>query len=720
MGKFKFYKQYDTMDCGPTCLRMIAKHYGKEYSLEYLRSRSYITREGVNLLGISDAAEQIGFRTLAVKTDLDKLLKDAPLPCVLHWHQNHFVVLYKVKNKQYHIADPAEGLFKVDETTFLKSWQTADNKGIALLLEVSEDFNTLNVEDKTNKKGFSFLFTYLKPYKSFVFQLFLSMLVGSGFSLIFPFLTQNLVDKGINEQNISFVSMMLFSQLALFFGSTAIEIIRSWIMLHMNSRININIISDFLIKLMKLPIKFFDTKHIGDIKQRINDHNRIQTFLTGSALSTLFSLINLLIFTVVLAIYSTKILLIFMAFSAIGIAWIVLFLKKRKEFDYIRFQRMSENESTLVELISGMQEIKLNNSEKIQRWKWERIQAKLFKLNIKSLSLGQYQQVGSSFFNQLKNIIISYISALEVINGNITLGMMMSISYIVGQLNNPIQSILSFIQSAQDAKISLDRLSEIHGMQDEETEVHRQNLSLLKVDKEGELEYAGFVSDALPQHTEEDAIKLENVSFQYQGPHSPYVLKNINLSIPKGKITAIVGMSGSGKTTLMKLLLQYYEPVSGVIKIGSHQLSELPPHWWREQCGSVMQEGYIFNDTIANNIAVCDEYPDHNKLKFAVKTANISDFINELPMGYNTKIGTMGNGVSSGQRQRILISRAVYKMPQYLFFDEATSALDANNEKIIMENLNEFYKGKTVLIIAHRLSTVKNADQIVVLEHGEI
>lgn len=732
MKNFPFYKQYDAMDCGPTCLQMVASYFGKEYSLEYLRTLSYLTRDGVSLLGMSEAAEKIGFRTLAVKVKIEKLVKDAPLPCILHWNQNHFVVLYKIKNEIFYIADPGSGLYKLDKETFLKSWQGKNETGIALLLEATENFYTHKGEEKKTKKGFKFLFQYLRPYKTYVAQLFLSMIVGSGFSLILPFLTQSFVDNGINHQDMSVVYMVFISQLALFAGGMAIEIIRSWLMLHMNSRINIAIISDFLIKLMRLPISYFDTKLIGDIKQRIADHSRIQSFLTGTALSTLFSMINLIVFTIVLAIYSMKILLVFAFFSIIGILWIVLFLKKRRQFDYIRFQRMSENENVLIELITGMQEIKLNNSETIKRWKWERVQAKLFKFNIKSLALGQTQQIGSSFFNQFKNILISYLSVREVMNGHMTLGMMMSVSYIVGQINSPLQSLLGFIQSAQDAKISLDRLSEIHNKEDEENERHQQHLSLLGIDKKGEMEYGSFIdngmelnvvgikNESLDKRPVEEAIVLTNVSYQYQGPHSPYVLKDINIRIPKGKVTAIVGMSGSGKTTLMKLLLQFYEPVQGKISVGTTDLKNISPRYWRSKCGVVMQDGYIFNDVIANNIAVSDEYPDHQKIRYAVTTANIKGFIDELPMGYNTKIGSMGNGISAGQRQRILIARAVYKNPDYLFFDEATSALDANNERIIMENLQEFYKGKTVVVIAHRLSTVKNADQVIVLENGQV
>lgn len=727
MKGFPFHKQYDSMDCGPTCLKMIAGFYGKNFSLEYLRSKSYLTRDGVSLLGISDAAEAIGFRTLAVKVTVEKLEQDAPLPCILHWNQNHFVVLYKVKRGRYYIADPGSGLFTLDRDTFLKSWQGKSTDGIALLLERTEKFYQVDGQQE-QAKGFRFLFKYLRPYRSFVFQLLLSMLVGSAFSLIFPFLTQSLVDNGINNQNIHIVYLVLISQLALFAGGMAIELIRSWLMLHMNSRINVAIISDFLIKLMRLPIRFFDTKMIGDIKQRIGDHNRIQSFLTGTALSTLFSMLNLVIFTFVLATYSLKVLLVFSFFSLIGIAWIILFLKRRKEFDYIRFQRMSDHENVLVELISGMQEIKLNNCETIKRWKWERIQARLFHLNIKSLTLAQTQQVGSSFFNQLKNILISFFSATEVMQGNMTLGMMMSVSYIVGQLNSPVQSLLGFIQAAQDARISLNRLGEIHNREDEEKD-SQQQLSLLSVGKEGHMQYESFIANAAEledvqgvQQTDASGadIVLENVSYQYHGPHSPYVLKDVSLHIPTGKITAIVGMSGSGKSTLMKLLLHFYEPVGGRITVGGTDLKNISPKAWRSKCGVVMQEGYIFNDSIADNIGVSDERPDHARLRYAVKTANIAEFIESLPMGYNTKIGAMGNGISVGQKQRLLIARAVYKNPAYLFFDEATSSLDANNERIIMENLQAFYQGKTVLVIAHRLSTVKNADQIIVLEHGRV
>ncbi len=715
--KFPFYKQLDTMDCGPTCLRMIARFYGKNYSLEYLRNLSFITRDGVSILGISEAAERIGFRTLSTKLSFEQLDEEAPLPCILHWTQNHFVVLppqnYNRHNKKAKlwVVDPGHGAIKVDRDTFLQCWLSGNRQGVALLLEPTDAFYQQAGEAKT-KSGFRFLLRYLKPYKRYLVQLVISMIVASLLSLVFPFLTQSLVDFGINRHSLGFIYLVLVSQLLLFAGSTAIEMIRSWLLLHMNSRINISILSDFLIKLMKLPIRFFDTKLIGDIQQRISDHARIQNFLTGTTLSTLFSLLNLVVFTVVLAIYSWYILAIFLVFSVLSVAWIFFFLKRRKELDYKRFQGMSDNQNNIYELITGMQEIKLNNCETLKRWEWERVQAKLYKISVKGLALGQYQQVGTVFFNQLKNILISYISAKEVMYGHMTLGMMLSVSYIIGQMNGPIEQLLGFVQGAQDARISLDRLGEIHNREDEEAAVNK-NLA------QGTNGHAPDLQPVLPLQPVHDIV-LRNVSFQYEGPQSVYVLKNVNITIPEGKVTAIVGTSGSGKTTLLKLLLRFYDPTEGKITIGRKPLAEISPGWWRSQCGTVMQDGFIFSDTIARNISVSDEQTDDAQLEHAVNVANIRDFIDELPMGHHTKIGNTGNGISAGQKQRILIARAVYKDPHYLFFDEATSALDANNERVIMENMEQFFKGKTVVVIAHRLSTVRQADQIIVLENGVV
>lgn len=711
LGKFTSYIQMDQMDCGPTCLRMIAKYYGKHYSLETLRNNSFLTREGSSLKGISEAAEKIGFRPIAAKLTFEQLDEDGTLPCILHWNQNHYVVLppqnynRKKANSKILIADPSVGLVNVTKETFLNSWLSeSNNMGVALFLEPSPYFYNSNGE-KSSFKRFSFLYRYLVPYKKFIWQLFLGMFIGSFLSLIAPFLTQSMVDYGINQQNVNFIYLILFSQLALFFGNTAIEVIRNWIILHMSTRVNVSIISDFLIKLMKLPIRFFDTKMIGDITQRINDHNRIENFLTGTSLNTIFSLVNLLVFSVVLGVYSLSILFVFFLGSCLSIVWILFFMRRRRELDYARFQQLSDNQNNLYEIITGMQDIKMNNSETSHRWGWERIQAKLFKINIKGLALSQYQTIGANFFSQLKNIIVSFISAKEVINGNISLGMLLSISYISGQMNSPINQLFSFFQTAQDAKISIERLSEIHSKDDEELDndiIPEHELKMITDD---------------PNH--KSAIILENVSFSYGSKDSPKVLNNINLKIPIGKTTAVVGASGSGKTTLMKLILKFYEPTEGSILLGSTSLNKISSKWWRSICGVVMSEGYIFSNTIARNISV-NEQIDKSKLLLSAKLTNLEDFIGNLPNGFSTKIGNAGNGISSGQKQRVLIARAIYKNPAFLFLDEATSTLDANNEKKIIENLANFSSGKTVFVIAHRLSTVRHADQIVVMENGNI
>jgi ATP-binding cassette subfamily B protein len=701
MARFPFIKQMDAMDCGPTSLAMIARYYGKTYTVQTLRERSYITREGVSMLGTSDAAESIGMRTMGVRISFEKLAQEATLPCIAHWKQNHFVVVYKIKNDTVYVSDPAHGLVKYTREEFLSCWASTKkdgvDQGLCLLLEPTPDFYKAQ-DEALNKSSFRFLFSYLRPYKKFIFQLFLGMLLGSLLQLIFPFLTQAIVDFGINNQDIGFITLILIAQLTLFISRTAVEFIRSWILLHISTRINISLISDFLIKLMKLPIGFFDTKMIGDIMQRIGDHRRIESFLTTSTLNILFSLINLVIFGFVLAIYDMRIFLIFTVGSALYFVWIYLFMKKRRELDFKRFAQLSDNQSNLFQLITGMQEIKLNNCEKQKRWEWERIQARLFKVNIKSLSLSQYQQVGSVFLNQTKNIFITFFAAKAVVEGDMTLGMMLAVQYIIGQLNAPIEQLIGFLHATQDAKISLERLGEIH-LKDDEEDPEEEKLAILP---------------------EKKGITIKELSFQYEGPHSEFVLKDLDLHIPQGKVTAVVGTSGSGKTTLVKLLLGFYSPTKGEIRIGDIMLSNLSNRMWRQKSGVVMQDGFIFSDTIAKNIAVSDEIIDKERMLKAAKLANIHEFIETLPLGYNTKIGQEGHGLSQGQKQRILIARAAYIGPEYLFFDEATNALDSNNERIIMENLEVFFKGRTVVVVAHRLSTVKHADQIVVLEHGEI
>tara|TARA_R110002124_G_scaffold252236_1_gene417524 strand:+ start:6666 stop:8855 length:2190 start_codon:yes stop_codon:yes gene_type:complete len=701
MLSFPHFRQHDTMDCGPTCLRMVANHYGRKYSLESLRKQSGISREGVSLLGISEAAENIGFRTVGVKLTPEQLFKEAPMPCIVYWKQVHFVVVYKVKKDKVYIADPAAGKVVYSKKEFLNSWlnhkANDQNSGITLLFYTTPKFFERNSEQK-DRLDFTRLFEYLKPYKNLLGQLALGLGVGSVLQLIFPFLTQAIVDIGINTRDLNFIYIILIAQIMLFVGRMGVEFIRFWILLHMSTRINISILSDFLIKLMKLPMPYFDAKMTGDIMQRMEDHVRIQNFLTSQTLSTLFSFVNLLVFAVVLAYYNMLIFTVFLVSSVLYVGWVLLFLKKRAELDHKRFGISSGDQSNVIQLIQGMQEIKLTNSEKQKRWEWERFQAKLFHYRVKNLSLNQYQQAGAFFINEGKNIGITFLAAVAVVNGQLTLGAMMAIQYIIGQLNSPIQQIIGFVQSTQDAHLSLERLNEIHKQEDEEPE----NKS--------------FVYE-LPT---KKSMEISNLSFTYPGAGNEPVLKDICLSIPEGKTTAIVGMSGSGKTTLLKLLLKFYPLDSGDIRVGSTNLDTISHRIWRRNCGVVMQDGFIFSDNIARNIAVGEEEPNMEKLKHAVKVANIHEFVDSLPLGFNTKIGSEGNGISQGQRQRLLIARAVYKNPEFIFFDEATNALDANNEKVIMENLQEFFENRTVVVVAHRLSTVKNADNIVVLDEGKI
>lgn len=702
--KFVKYIQHDSMDCGPTCLRMVAKFYGKNYSLQNLRDRCHITREGVSLLGISDAAESIGFRTTGVKVTWRQMVEEMPLPCIVHWNQRHFVVVYDVVKKhgvyKVMVADPASGLLEYTEEDFRGLWLESERKteGIALILEPTPKFYEEEGDDERRHYGFGYVLKYLRPYRTYIIQILLAMLTASVISLLMPFITQSVVDKGIGTGSLSLIVVLLIAQLTLTLGGLANNLIRSWLMLHTTSRVSISLISDFLCKLMRLPIAFFDSKMVGDIMQRIGDYNRIQTFLTGSLLSMVIAVVSFVVYGLIMAGYNATIFIVFLIGASLYVLWVLLFMKRRRKLDYMRFQQASANQSNIVQLIGGMQEIKLNNCEKQKRWEWEAIQARLFKVGVKSLTLGQVQEIGSTFIDQTKNILMSFIAAKSVIDGGMTLGMMMALQYIMGQINAPISQFISFVQSAQDASISLDRLGEIHEMKDEEPAEEER--------------IKDIPSDA--------DIVFRDVVFQYDGPHSPRILDEVSLTIPSGKVTAIVGASGSGKTTMLKMMLGFYPPVSGEVLLGNVSLKNYSESRWRARCGTVMQEGYIFSDTIAANIAVSEEYPDMERVRWAVGVSNIKYWIEGLPLGYGTKIGADGHGLSSGQKQRILIARAAYKDSRYLFFDEATNSLDANNERTIMENLERLFSEKTVVVVAHRLSTVKNADNIIVLDKGRI
>jgi len=703
--QFPFFAQHDAMDCGPACLRMVAAFHGRFFSLEGLRERAHLSREGVSLLGISEAADTIGLRSTGVLVSFDELTT-APLPCIVHWNQEHFVVVYNMttrKGKSYvDVADPAGGKQRYTKDEFCRCWISSghDDKpvGIALLLEPSPEFYTQE-GDRVNRRGFSFLLNYIRPYRSFITQVMIGLVIGSLLQLILPFLTQSIVDVGVATNDISYIWLVLIAQLMLIISSTATEFIRGWILLHLGTRVNIALISDFLIKLMRLPMGYFDTKMTGDILQRINDHTRIQHYLTNSSLNILFSAFTIVLFSIVLLLYNLAVFSIFVVGSVLYFSWVWIFMKRREALDHKNFALQSANQSNVIQLVNGMQEIRLNGCEQQKRWEWERLQARMFRLRIKGLALAQYQDSGGVLINQTKNLLITALVAKLVIDGTMTLGMMLAVQYIIGQLNSPVDQLINFLRESQDAKLSLERLGEIHEKEEEEPALH----------------------PGIQKIPARQDIVLRNVVFGYDTTRmgSP-VIRGIDLHIPAGKQTAIVGSSGSGKTTLVKLMLGFYPLQQGEIWLGNQRLNTYSMREWRKKCGVVMQDGFLFSDSIARNIAPGGESIDQEKLLNAVEAAHIRDYIESLPLGYNTKIGQEGIGLSQGQKQRILIARAIYKDPEVVFLDEATNALDTNNERAIMQQLERFMNGRTSIVVAHRLSTVRNADQIVVIDQGAI
>lgn len=698
LKRFPFVRQPDTMDCGPACLKMIFRFYGKTMTLSGIRNLVNTHRAGSTLAGISQAAEKLGMEAYGVKLNSEALKQQTQGPCILFWNNNHFVVLYKISRNYFYISDPAIGKLKYRKEDFLRHWTGTSEEnaeGVALLMLPTERFFSETPNDVASRPHFAILWNYVRRYRQFFIQLGFGLIIGSFLQLIIPFLTQSVVDIGVMRNDLHFIYLVLIAQLLLFVGRMSVDLIRNWILLHLSTRINITLVSDFFIQLMKLPIAYFDRKMTGDILQRVGDHKRIETLLTSSSLNVLFSFVNLVIFTLILLYYNPLIFLVFIVGSLLYFGWILLFLHKRKELDHQRFKQMGNEQTKIIELVNGMQEIKLFNSERQKRWGWEKLQASLFHLNVRNLKLQQIQTSGSNAINELKNILITMFSAELVITGEITLGMMMAISYITGQLNLPIQQLLGFLYALQDADIALERLSEIHEMEAEEA------------------------PDTHVIQTLNSDIELQQVTFSYPESVHP-VLNGVSLTIPFKKTTAIVGTSGSGKSTLLKLLLKFYDPNQGVILANQNDLRTISHESWRNVCGAVMQEGFIFNDTIAGNIAVGQEEIDPVRMERALEIANIHTYVNSLPKKLETKLGADGIGFSTGQKQRILIARAVYKNPEILFFDEATSALDAQNERIIMNNLNRFFQERTAIVIAHRLSTVKNADQIVVLDNGKI
>jgi ATP-binding cassette subfamily B protein len=693
---FPFYPQLDAKDCGPACLRMIAAWHGKQVSQFELSEAAAVDRDGVSLFGIAKAAEETGFACASLRVGIEEL-KELPLPAILHWHSNHFVVLYKIRRNHFFIADPAIGKMKVNEETFLKNWTTADKKGVAFIAEPAAEFyNTKEIARENNTA--TFLKKYLGKHKKKIVQLIGCLLLASLFQFLFPYVTQAIVDTGIRQHDLHLIQLLLLAQFVLFFAQAFTEFIRARILLFISTHINLSILTDFWKKLMRLPASFFESKNVGDILQRINDHRRIETFITGSALYTLFSAVSILVFSVILFNYEPLIFAVFALGSLLYLLWIRIFLKKKRILDYDRFAASARESSATMQLINGMQEIKLNNAERQKRKEWQSMQATLFKLNYRSLSLNQFQQAGAFFLNQGKNILIIYLSAVAVLHGDLTLGQMLAIQFITGQLNGPIEQLIQFIQQAQEARISLERLNEVHRMEDEESQ-------------------SKTYAHTLPSQPD---IRIANLRFTYPGKENAPALRGINLVIPAKKVTALVGMSGSGKSTLLKLLLRFYEKYRGKIWVGNEDLHRISPSYWRSKCGAVLQDGYIFNDSIARNIALSDRIPDEERILHACRLAAIDEFVNDLPYGIQTRIGGQGQGLSGGQKQRLMIARAIYKDPEFLFFDEATNALDANNEKLIMDNMLRFFRGRTVVVAAHRLSTIMHADNIVVLQDGRI
>ena len=705
MKKIAIIHQHDSMQCGIACLQMVCKYFGREYPMDSLSKLCFATTEGVSLLGINEAANTLGLHATCARATTS-ILSEVPLPCILHWNQNHFVVLYKVKNrKKFYVADSGKGLVTYDLNEFKKHWistrANGEDKGIAMFLETTPAFFTYKMKGEENvkeKRSFCFLFGYVKKYRKYFGQIILGLIVGSLLQLVLPFLTQSIVDVGIKNQDIGFVWLILLGQLMLTISRTAIDFIRRWLLLHISLRINISLVSDFFIKLLKLPMSFFDTKLMGDLMQRMNDHSRVNNFLTQQTLNITFAMLTFMVFSVVLFFYNKLVFAIFLLGSILYGGWMTLFLKRRKVLDYELFEQQAINNNKTYEFITSMQEIKLQDCEQRRRWEWEDTQADLFGVQMKSLKLQQIQEAGSIFINEVKDIIITVVAATAVIHGQMTLGMMLAVQYIIGQLNSPVEQLMNFFYSLQDVKISLERINEIHQMDDENG-------------KEG-------LKTSI--ENKDEGINIKNIMFKYD-PHALHeTIDDVNIHIPQGKVTAIVGASGSGKTTLIRLMLGYYPVLEGQINIGNTDINTINKKWWRRQCGVVMQDGVIFSESIARNIAVDDGNIDKERLLKAAEIACIKDYVMALPLKFNTKIGRDGVGLSQGQKQRILIARAVYKNPDYIFLDEATNSLDANNERSIVENLDKFYKGKTVVIVAHRLSTVKNADQIVVIDHGKV
>lgn len=698
-NRFPVEYQMDSQDCGPASLKIIAKYFGKYYSLQYLRDRCGITKEGVSLLDISTGAESIGLRTLAIKCNIDDVVNIVPLPAIVYWKESHFIVVYATDKKHVWVSDPAKGRIKYTHEEFRKGWYPkGEDHGVLLAVEPTVDFKDNEAEKEHKRNSFSSILKYFFPYRKQFGVVFCIMLVVTLLQAMLPFISKAVIDVGIKTSDVNFIYMVLIGNISILFSVMLFNVMRDWILMHITSRVNISLISDYLIKLMKLPVSFFENKLLGDILQRAQDHERIRSFIMNNSLALMFSALTFVIFAVILLVYNSIIFYIFLAGSVCYVSWVLLFLSIRKKLDWEYFELLSKNQSYWVETVSAIQDIKIFNYEKHRRWKWEDIQARLYYVNKRVLTVTNTQNLGAQFIENIKNMSIVFYCAMAVINGDITFGVMISTQFILGMLNGPLIQFINFVISAQYAKISFLRINEIRQLEDEE--------ELLSVGK----------SCIMPEKKD---LQLENVNFQYT-PNGPIVLKSLYLHIPEKKVTAIVGSSGCGKSTLLKLLVRLYKPTYGEIKMGGMNVSAINLRQWRSMCGVVIQDGKVFSDTILNNIVLNDEHIDYDRLHEVCRMAQLEDEINSMPKGFDTKVGETGRGLSGGQKQRLLIARALYRNPEFLFLDEATNSLDVINERKIVEALNSAFNQRTVIVVAHRLSTIQNADQIIVLHQGHI
>lgn len=697
--RFPVEYQMDSHDCGPASLKIIAKHFGKYYSLQYLRDRCGITKEGVSLHDISVGAENIGLRTLAVKCDVNEVINSVPFPAIIFWNNNHFVVVYHADKKYIYISDPARGRVKYSHETFKQGWyQRGENQGVLLAVEPTVDFKETKAEKEQKRNSFLSILKYFTPYSRSFALIFVIMFIVTALQGVLPFISKAVIDVGIKTSDVNFINMILIGNISILLSVMVFNVLRDWILLHITARVNIALISDYLIKLMNLPVTFFENKLMGDILQRAQDHERIRSFIMNNSLSLIFSMLTFVVFAIILLIYNVVIFLIFLAGSALYVGWVLLFLNVRKKLDWEYFELLSRNQSYWVETVSAIQDVKINNYEKQRRWKWEEIQARLYHVNKRVLAITNMQNLGAQFIESIKNMGIVFFCAVAVINGDITFGVMISTQFIIGMLNGPLSQFISFVMGAQYAKISFLRINEIRQLEDEEELLSVGNTCILPNEK---------------------SITLSNVHFQYSA-NSPFVLKGIYLHIPENKVTAIVGGSGCGKSTLLKLLVRLYKPTFGDIKMDTMNVEAINLRQWRNLCGVVMQDGKVFSDTIINNIVLDDDHIDYDRLHEVCKIAQLEEEINAMPNGFDTTVGETGRGLSGGQKQRLLIARALYRNPKMLFLDEATNALDTINERKIVDALNNAFEHRTVVVIAHRLSTIQNADQIVVLDKGHI